>query len=98
MKKINKYKKPIIGISMDTGIKKTYSSYPWFAIRDDYINSIINSNGLPLMLPSKPSLADHYFKHRDYLNSYNTYLEWGNSGFFDSKKWLDFANSLRKEE
>ena len=61
MKKINKYKKPIIGISMDTGIKKTYSSYPWFAIRDDYINSIINSNGLPLMLPSKPNLADHYF-------------------------------------
>ena len=62
MKKINKYKKPIIGISMDTGIKKTYSSYPWFAIRDDYINSIINSNGLPLMLPSKPNLVDHYFK------------------------------------
>ena len=62
MKKINKYKKPIIGISMDTGIKKTYSSYPWFAIRDDYINSIINSNGLPLMLPSKPGLVDHYFK------------------------------------
>ena len=47
---------------MDTGIKKTYSSYPWFAIRDDYINSIINSNGLPLMLPSKPNLVDHYFK------------------------------------
>ena len=44
-----------------------------------------------------PTLADHYFKHRDYLNSYNTYLEWGNSGFFDSKKWLDFANNLRKE-
>lgn len=61
MKKINKYKKPVIGISMDTGMKKTYSRYPWFAIRDDYINSIINSNGLPLMLPSKPRLADHYF-------------------------------------
>ena len=47
---------------MDTGIKKTYSSYPWFAIRDDYINSIINSNGLPLMLPSNHGLGDHYFK------------------------------------
>ena len=44
-----------------------------------------------------PTLADHYFKHKDYLKSYNTYLEWGESGFFDSKKWLDFANNLRKE-
>ena len=54
-------------------------------IRDKYPNILL------------PTLADHYFKHRDYLNSYNTYLEWGNSGFFDSKKWLDFANNLRKE-
>ena len=44
-----------------------------------------------------PTLADHYFKHKDYLNSYNTYLKWGNIGFFDPKKWLDFANNLRKE-
>jgi hypothetical protein len=45
-----------------------------------------------------PTLADHYFKHGDYFNSYNTYLEWANKGFFNAKKWLDFANSLRKEE
>ena len=44
-----------------------------------------------------PTLADHYFKHRDYFNSFNTYLKWGNRGFFDPKKWLDFANNLRKE-
>jgi len=45
-----------------------------------------------------PTLADHYFKHRDYFNSYKTYLEWANKGFFNAKKWLDFANSLRKEK
>ena len=61
MKKIKKYKKPIIGISIDTGIKKTYSKFPWYAIRINYVNSIISSNGIPLMLPSKPELADHYF-------------------------------------
>ena len=44
-----------------------------------------------------PTLADHYFKHSDYLNSFNTYLKWGNKGFFDPKKWLGFANNLRKE-
>ena len=61
MKKIKKNKKPIIGISIDTGIQKTYSKFPWYAIRINYINSVINSNGLPLMLPSKPHLADYYF-------------------------------------
>ena len=61
MKKIKKYKKPIIGISIDTGTKKTYSNFPWYAIRSNYVNSIINSNGLPLMLPSKPELVDYYF-------------------------------------
>ena len=45
-----------------------------------------------------PTLADHYFKHGDYFNSYNTYLEMADKGFFNAKKWLDFANSLRKEE
>ena len=45
-----------------------------------------------------PTLADHYFKHGDYFNSYNTYLEWADKGFFNAKKWLDFANSLRKEK
>lgn len=45
-----------------------------------------------------PTLADHYFKHRDYFNSYKTYLEWADKGFFNAKKWLDFANSLRKEK
>tara|TARA_Y100001970_G_scaffold90730_1_gene114445 strand:- start:5009 stop:6859 length:1851 start_codon:yes stop_codon:yes gene_type:complete len=53
------------------------------------------SNKYPKVL--LPTLADHYFKHRDYLNSFNTYLEWGKRGFFEPKKWLDFANNLRKE-
>ena len=53
------------------------------------------SNKYPKVL--LPTLADHYFKHRDYLNSFNTYLEWADGGFFDPKKWLDFANNLRKE-
>ncbi len=61
MKKLNKYKKPVIGISIDSSVEKTYSKFPWYAIRANYVNSIINSNGLPLMLPSKPRLADHYF-------------------------------------
>ena len=51
MKKLNKYKKPVIGISIDSSVEKTYSKFPWYAIRANYVNSIINSNGLPLMFP-----------------------------------------------
>ena len=58
---MKKYKKPVIGISIDTGINKSYSQFPWYAVRINYINSILNSNGIPLMLPSKPELANHYF-------------------------------------
>ena len=54
-------KKPLIGITLDSEESGDYSKFPWYAIRINYINSIISSNGLPLMLPSKPELADYYF-------------------------------------
>ena len=44
-----------------------------------------------------PTLADHYFKHGEYSNSYTTYLNWANKGFFNAKKWLGFSNNLRIE-
>ena len=44
-----------------------------------------------------PTLADHYFKHGEYSNSYMTYLDWANKGFFNPKKWIGFSNSLRIE-
>ncbi len=59
------------------------------------IKLLENSDKYPNIL--LPTLADHYFKHRDYLSSFNTYLKWANSGFFNSKIWLDFAKNLRKE-
>ena len=50
MKKIKKNKKPIIGISIDTGIKKTYSKFPWYAIRQNYLHSIEYLGGIPFPL------------------------------------------------
>ena len=61
MKKNKVYKKPVIGVSIDTGFKKTYSQFPWYALRINYITSIVKSNGIPLMLPSNPQLANNYF-------------------------------------
>ena len=42
-------------------------------------------------------LADHYFKHRQYFDAYNTFFTLANEGFFNDQKWLNFANNLRKE-
>jgi len=44
-----------------------------------------------------PTLADHYFKHQDYINSFHTYTEWANEGYFNAQKWLGYANNLREE-
>ena len=49
MVKKNKSIKPIIGISMDTGANNSYSKFPWYAVRVNYVNSILNSNGIPLL-------------------------------------------------
>ena len=45
-----------------------------------------------------PILANHYFKHNEYINSYNTYVEWASMGFFNAQKWLNYAKNLRKEK
>mgnify|MGYP000884318413 CR=1 FL=1 len=54
-------KKPVIGITLDNEDPGHYSKFPWYAVRVNYVNSILNSNGIPLMLPSKPELTTHYF-------------------------------------
>ena len=33
-------KKPLIGLTLDYEIEKTYSKFPWYAIRENYFNSI----------------------------------------------------------
>lgn len=50
------YKKPIIEISLDLVSKSEKHSYnstplPWYAIRQNYPNSILKAGGIPLMIP-----------------------------------------------
>ena len=33
-------KKPIIGITLDSEKKKTYSKFPWYALRENYLTSL----------------------------------------------------------
>ena len=43
-------KKPLIGLTLDLETKKTYSKFPWYAIRKNYCTSIIKHGGIPIPL------------------------------------------------
>ena len=53
-------KKPLIGITLDSEKKKTYSKFPWYALRENYISSIIKINAVPIPLAHDRKLTNDY--------------------------------------
>ena len=43
-------KKPLIGITLDSEKKKTYSKFPWYALRENYLSSISRFGVIPIPL------------------------------------------------
>ena len=43
--------KPLIGLTLDLETNNSYSSFPWYAIRENYCNSITKLGGIPIALP-----------------------------------------------
>jgi putative glutamine amidotransferase len=58
---------PIIGITMDHETVKTYSKYPWYALRENYAGCIAESGGVPIALPYHPELVETYLSMIDGL-------------------------------
>jgi putative glutamine amidotransferase len=52
--------KPLIGITADTGYDDSYSPYPWYALRQNYVEYIANNGGVPVILPHHPEHAHYY--------------------------------------
>ena len=44
-------KKPLIGLTLDYEEKKTYSRFPWYAIRENYFSCINNLGGIGIGIP-----------------------------------------------
>lgn len=47
-------KKPVIGITLDLANNNEnyrYSSFPWYVLRQNYAESVIQASGIPLMIP-----------------------------------------------
>jgi putative glutamine amidotransferase len=60
MNKLLNFDKPVIGIAIDYSEDKTYSQYPWYAIRENYSSAISNTGGIAILLPHEPSALEHY--------------------------------------
>lgn len=49
--------RPLIGITLDSEEAGGYSKFPWYALRQNYADSVVRAGGLPMALPHEPALA-----------------------------------------
>ena len=57
--------RPLIGITLDSEESGGYSNLPWYALRENYSQSITRAGGLPVALPHDPGQAEAYLDHID---------------------------------
>ena len=60
-------KRPVIGVTLDSEQSGGYSTYPWYALRQNYADAIIAAGGLPVALPHDAALAPDYLDQLDAL-------------------------------
>ena len=59
--------RPVIGVTLDSEQPGSYSKYPWYALRTNYMEALVESGGLPVALPHHPALAADYLERIDAL-------------------------------
>ena len=60
-------KKPIIGITLDSEMGGGYSKFPWYAIRNNYLDSVKKFGGIPFPLFHEKSIVNNIFEIIDGL-------------------------------
>ena len=53
-------KKALIGITLDIEKKRTYSKFPWYALRENYLSSITKFNAIPIPLSHDKKLINSF--------------------------------------
>jgi len=61
----NPTKRPLIGITLDSEEPGGYSNLPWYALRENYSQAIVQAGGLPVALPHEPDQAEAYLDQID---------------------------------
>jgi len=59
--------RPVIGVTLDAEQPGGYSTFPWYAVRANYMEAIAGAGGLPLALPHMPALAEDWLDRIDAL-------------------------------
>ncbi len=60
-------RRPVIGITLDAEPAGGYASLPWYALRENYCEVVLDAGGLPLALPHAPERAEEYLELLDGL-------------------------------
>lgn len=60
-------RRPLIGLTLDSEPAGGWSRLPWYALRQNYFDSVIAAGGLPVALPHRPDLAAEYLERVDGL-------------------------------
>ena len=60
-------RRPVIAVTLDAEPPGGYSAYPWYALRANYADAIVEAGGLPVALPHDPALAGAYLDRVDAL-------------------------------
>ncbi len=74
-------KRPVIGVTLDAEPAGGWSRLPWYALRQNYLASVIAAGGLPVALPHHPELA------ADYLDAVDGLLVTGGAFDVDPALW-----------
>jgi len=57
--------RPLIGLTLDSEEPGNYSNMPWYAIRQNYMASIVEAGGLPVAISHEVDLAEAYLDELD---------------------------------
>src|ERR1700730_1099430 len=59
--------RPLIGVTLDAEKPGGYSKFPWYALRQDYLDAIDSAGGLPVALSHEPDRVADYLERIDAL-------------------------------
>ena len=59
--------RPLIGVTLDAEKPGGYSRFPWYALRQNYLDAIDAAGGLPVALPHEPDRVGDYLERIDAL-------------------------------
>jgi len=60
-------KSPVIGLTLDSEDGGNYSSFPWYALRQNYCDAVAHAGGVAIALPHLPDQVEKYLDSIDGL-------------------------------